>query len=603
MRSYLSLIPISANVRKKQNRLTLLCIIFAVFLVTAIFSMADMGFQMEKSRLLQKHAGLSLGDLLNNPMAQTLFISAGVLFILVLIAGVLMVSSSMNSNIAQRTRFFGMMRCIGMSKKQVVRFVRLEALNWCKTAVPIGVILGVVTAWGLGLVLKFIVGEEFTEIPLFRFSFIGIVSGILVGVITVLIAAKSPANRAVKVSPVSATAGNAGNTIATMQAANTKFSKVETSLGVSHAAAAKKNFAIRVSSFALSILLFLSFSVLIEFVSYLMPQYSNTPDINITSDKKPNSIDNKLVGKISTMDGVKHVYGRSNRFNEPVTWNKNTNLPNKADIISFDEFDMYALEKDGILKKNSDISKVLEFHNCALAIGDPDAPLDIGDRVTVNNSKVEITGILKYDPFSDDGKANGKITLITSKDTFTNLTGESGYSLVMVQTSKRATDNDVQQIRTIVNKKYSFQDVRDQRTTSTFIAFQICIYGFLSIIALVTVLNIMNSISMSVSARIRQYGMMRAIGMSTRQGTKMIAAEAITYAIAGCVIGCILGLLVNYSLFKVLISDHFDYAAWSIPVRPLLVILVFTVLSVAVSIYTPSKRIKNLTITETINRN
>ena len=42
MRSYLSLIPISAKVHRRQNRMTLLCIIFAVFLVTAIFSMVDL---------------------------------------------------------------------------------------------------------------------------------------------------------------------------------------------------------------------------------------------------------------------------------------------------------------------------------------------------------------------------------------------------------------------------------------------------------------------------------------------------------------------------------------------------------------------------------
>ena len=35
MRSYLSLIPISAKVHRRQNRMTLLCIIFAVFMVTA----------------------------------------------------------------------------------------------------------------------------------------------------------------------------------------------------------------------------------------------------------------------------------------------------------------------------------------------------------------------------------------------------------------------------------------------------------------------------------------------------------------------------------------------------------------------------------------
>ena len=42
MKSYLSLIPISAKVRKRQNRMTMLCIIISVLLVTMIFSMADM---------------------------------------------------------------------------------------------------------------------------------------------------------------------------------------------------------------------------------------------------------------------------------------------------------------------------------------------------------------------------------------------------------------------------------------------------------------------------------------------------------------------------------------------------------------------------------
>ncbi|MFR4896776.1 MAG: FtsX-like permease family protein [Blautia hansenii] len=47
----------------------------------------------------------------------------------------------MNSIIAQRTQFFGMLRCIGASRQQIIRFVCLEALNWCETAVPIGVVL------------------------------------------------------------------------------------------------------------------------------------------------------------------------------------------------------------------------------------------------------------------------------------------------------------------------------------------------------------------------------------------------------------------------------------------------------------------------------
>ena len=55
MKSYLSLIPISAKVRKRQNRMTMLCIIISVLLVTAIFSMADMGIRMEKKRVTEEH--------------------------------------------------------------------------------------------------------------------------------------------------------------------------------------------------------------------------------------------------------------------------------------------------------------------------------------------------------------------------------------------------------------------------------------------------------------------------------------------------------------------------------------------------------------------
>ncbi len=164
MKSYLSLIPISAKVHRRQNRMTLLCIIFAVFLVTAVFSMAEMGVRMEETRLLNKHGSLALQELGRSVAAHTLYSTATVLFVLILIAGVLMISSSINSNVAQRTKFFGMMRCIGMSRQQIIRFVKLEALNWCKTAVPIGVILGIVVTWGLCAALRFLVGGEFSDI-------------------------------------------------------------------------------------------------------------------------------------------------------------------------------------------------------------------------------------------------------------------------------------------------------------------------------------------------------------------------------------------------------------------------------------------------------
>ena len=67
----------------------------------------------------------------------------------------------------------------------------------------------------------------------------------------------------------------------------------------------------------------------------------------------------------------------------------------------------------------------------------------IGDKILIGNEEIEIAGLLKYDPFSSNGLTNGKITLITSGETFTRLTGITGYSLIMVQTTSQVTDEDV----------------------------------------------------------------------------------------------------------------------------------------------------------------
>ncbi|MCI8518386.1 MAG: ABC transporter permease, partial [Hungatella sp.] len=580
------------------NRMTILCIIFAVFLVTAIFSMAEMGIRMERTRLLNKHDDLTLQDIVSSTTGQTLCIAAIVFFVLVLTAGVLMISSSINSSVTQRTKFFGMMRCIGMSKQQIIHFVKLEALNWCKAAIPTGVTLGVVITWGLCAALRFLVGEEFSDIPLFGISIAGIISGMTVGVAAVLIAAGTPAKRAAKVSPVTAASGNSEITDNRSHGAKVHLFKIETALGIHHAAAAKKTRMLMTGSFALSIILFLSFSVLIEFVGYLMPQSAAAADMNISSTDLSNGVDRALLDTVGSMDGVKRIFGRRSVFNIPAQLNSNAA---EIDMISYDDFDLDCLVKDGMLKKGSDISKVYGNSHYVLATWDKGSSLEIGDKIMVAHEELEIAGLLKYDPFSSDGLTNGEITLITSGDTFIRLTGITDYSLIMIQTTSDATDEEVRAIRDVLDHDCTLNDLRDQRTSGTYLAFVFCIYAFLAMIALVTVFNIVNSISMSASSKIKSYGIMRAVGMNGRQITKMIAAEAFTYALLGGIAGSIVGLIVYRLLYNLLIGAHFGYAIWSLPTIPLLIILLFVCMAAIIAAYIPAKRIHNMAITETIN--
>ncbi len=550
---------------------------------------------IEQNSILMGLAGLS-----DNTMVKNLYPFVFILFFLVLLAGVLMISGSLNSTIAQRSQFFGMMRCIGMSKQQVISFVRLEALNWCKAAIPIGVLLGTVISWILNAVLKYFIGGEFSEFPVFGVSATGIISGVLVGVLTVLIAAQSPAKRASKVSPVAAVSGNIDDKKNKQHKAKLHFLRIESTLGVSHAISAKKNLILMSGSFALSIILFLCFSVLVELLGYLLPTSVASPDLSILSSDGSNTINYELIDEISAMSGVNHVFGRMYKTDVPAEFYVETKQKT-VDLISYNKLQLNCLLKDDMLRKGSDLSKVYGDNGYVLAIWDEKNPISIGDKIQLCDSEVEIAGMLKYSPFSNSGRTNGEIILICSEETFTRLTGEQDYAIIDIQVKKSATDEDVSAIHDLIRGKYEFQDRRDEGDRSTFWAFSLFIYGFLVIIVLITVLNIINSISMSVSAKTKQYGAMRAVGMDGWQLTKMIAAEAFTYALLGCMIGCVVGLPLSKFMYDKIITTHYPYYTWSVPVQALLIIMLFVVGATIVSVYAPSKRMRNMAVTDTIN--
>ena len=104
-------------------------------------------FHLNEKQVAQNGNLLMVLGQSNDNFVIQLYGCAVVLFFLVLIASVLMITSSLNSNVMQRTEFFGMLRCIGATKKQIMSIVRREGLRWCKFAIPGGLAGGVVVVW------------------------------------------------------------------------------------------------------------------------------------------------------------------------------------------------------------------------------------------------------------------------------------------------------------------------------------------------------------------------------------------------------------------------------------------------------------------------
>ena len=514
-----------------------------------------------------------------------------ILVILVMLAVVLMIAGSMNSNIAERTQYFGMLRCIGTSKAQIRHIVRLEALNWCKKAIPLGIMMATLASWGICAILRYVIGGEWENMPVFKLSPIGIISGTVIGIITVLIAANAPAKRAAKVSPAAGISGNTENRN-TKKAANTKFFKVENALGIHHAVSQKKSLVMMTGSFALSIILFLSFSVMIDWIGHALN--SNKPysqDMSVYAKDYASVLPQELVNEIGKIDGIKYVYGRMHICDD-ITSTKDVS---RMDLISYEEL-QFGWAKDDYL--SGDIEAVKEGSDCVMVVFDKNNPLTLGDKIWYRGNELTVTAVLEDSPFSSSDIP----TVLCSEETFRKLTGIEQYAVIDIQVAKKAEKDIDQEIRKLIGDDIKLSDRRESKKTvnSTYLAFSLLVYGFLGMIALITVFNINNSISMSVSARNKQYGIMRAIGMDSRQICKMICAETFVYAVSGILTGGILGLLLHMKFFQTIISAYFG-TPWTMPVRELLIIFLVVIFASATSVVKPVKRILANTVTETIS--
>ena len=554
-------------------------------------------YGLSDRQVAENTALLGLMGQSENSTMQSLYIVATFLILLVLIAGTVMIAASFNTNVLERVQFYGLLRCLGASKAQVKHFVILQGLRQSMKGVPIGLVAGQIITWCTCLLLKSISEEHFSEIPLFQFSVSGLIAGAVIGFLIVLLASLSPAKKASKVSPVTAISGSTQLT-QNKRAANTKLFHIETSMGIFHALSGKKNVFLMTCSFAISIMMFLSFQVMVVFLNQGMPALSpSAADVSITMGNT--LLDKPLVEQISKMEGVDKVFCRMEMAGLSVSSNTGEGT---ITLISYDD-NQFGWAKEELNKGS--ITPAMENAYSVLVTYQDGINWNVGDTVVLHTSsgdkQVTIAGILATATASGVNGAGSSGYMICSEQTFVTLVGDLGYTAIDVQFSSAGGDDAVSTIRSMIPSGSTVSDKRitNSESQSSYYTGAVFIYGFLIIIALITVFNIFNSMNASVASRTRQYGIMRSIGMGANQLYKMIAAEAFTYAILGCVVGCVLGLPLNKLMFQFLIADKWGIA-WQIPVGSLLLIVFLCLASATVAIRRPIQQISRMAIVDTI---
>ena len=544
------------------------------------------------------------------------YLTAFILFLLVLASGVLIIAGSFNTNIVERTRFFGMLRCLGASKAQVRRLVLKEGIRYGYTAIPAGMAIGTAVVWGLCMILRISDAVFFSYIPLGSISLPSLLMGAFTGFLTVIISSLSPCRRASKVSPLSAVSGNRESGMGVLHgAAETarsggKGMKIEYRLGIRHALAVKKSLLLLAASFAVSIMLFLGFSVMVDFMHHaIQPLHPWYPDVSIVSGDNTLSLGKEIGAEMEHMEGIKRVYGRKFAYDLPIEDGKGAVY---ANLISYEKYQFGWAVRD-IIDGSTDWTE----QEAGQPDGQAEAPVkvmvaqsdsyhwELGDKIRIHtpqgSQELEIAAVIASSVF---GREAGEENFICTEGDFMRLMGEeaSGYTIYDIQLEDTGKEEVVQAVKALTDDTMTFSDRRqsNRESKAVYWIFAFFVYGFLVVIALITVCGIMNSMNLSINSRMTRYGVMRAVGMSGRQLYRMIYAESLTYAFAGVAAGCLLGVPLHFGLSHMAILIRWD-AQWKIPVVQLGVIVSLSVLAVVISVAAPVKKIREMNIVETIS--
>lgn len=553
-----------------------------------------------------------------------LYATGGILFCIVLAAGVIMIANMFSISVTDRVRQFGLLRCIGASQSQIRKMVRREGSFMALTAIPVGVAVGLLVTFACSALLKYYNKHLFGDMPLFSISWTGIAAGAVIGLLTVFTASFWPARRAARVSPLVAVTGGEERESGKARKNGwlTRMFRAEVALGVNNAVARKRTFMLMSASIAISIVMFLGFQVFIDFLHASMKTTKPyTPDVSLVSTE---GMDRGLHDALARMDGVKRVYGRMfahrdvafdaarltdlYKEQQPELQVKEDGTfvpPNSSWFISYDQ-DQLRWAKEDLLAGQLSEEALNEQEGVIAVVVQSGrvqaANLRVGDNVYMDTvagrRALTVIGVLRSVPFHDS--QSSLATFITSEANFVKWTGESNYRAIDIQLDKQGGDMAVDRIKAAIDSSVTFLDARQKNAEidQTFFTMAVFLYGFVAVIAMISLLNIVNTMHTSVVSKTRYFGVMRAVGMSGGQLQRMVLVEAAAYSLTGWTVGCVVGVaLQKWLIHGLLVSFPLT---WEFPFAQLIVIFVVVFLLTMLSVAGPLKRVKRKGIAELV---
>lgn len=129
---------------------------------------------------------------------------------------------------------------------------------------------------------------------------------------------------------------------------------------------------------------------------------------------------------------------------------------------------------------------------------------------------------------------------------------------------------------------------------------QISVYGFISIITLIGLTNIFNTITTNMKLRQKEFAMLRSVGMTNREFDRMIALESLFYTMKSLLLGIPIGLIGGYIVYRTMNSNPYDKLDYMFPWLAVLVCVIAVLAVVWFIMFFSIRKVHKQNIIETI---
>ena len=136
----------------------------------------------------------------------------------------------------------------------------------------------------------------------------------------------------------------------------------------------------------------------------------------------------------------------------------------------------------------------------------------------------------------------------------------------------------------------------EERNTILFIS--ILLYGFISLVTLIGVTSVFNTINTSIALRRKEFSVLRSIGLSPKKFNKMIRFESLLYGLKSLIIGIPISFVIMYLLLR-----SFNYLVcfdMYIPVKPLIICILGVFMITFITMTYATSKIKHENIIDAI---